>query len=247
MQILEHIRFSRRQWLGAGVVAGAALSAGYAKGQSAPAPLERLTPPSGPIPAAILLDQNATVIDFAGPWEALQDASVAQVQGFNLYTVAARPDPIIASAGLRILPHYTLDNAPQPKVVVMGAQSGSRQPSETTQARIDWIRHVAPDADIVMSVCTGAFLLARTGLLDGLNATTHHQFYDAFAHDFPRVNLVRNRRFVDNGKFISGGGLTSGVDAALHIVARYYGMDAARQSAAYMEHGGDGWISGIRA
>ena len=79
---------------------------------------------------------------------------------------------------MRIVPDYTFANAPQPKVLVMGAQAGGRQPADTTDAKVEWIRHVAGGADIVMSVCTGAFLLARTGLLDGLSATTHHLFME---------------------------------------------------------------------
>ena len=86
-----------------------------------------------------------------------------------------------------------------------------------------------------MSVCTGAFVLARTGLLDGREATTHHLFYDQFANEFPKVKLVRNRRFIDNGGIMSAGGLTSGIDGALHVVERYYGRAAALQTAAYME------------
>jgi len=194
-----------------------------------------------------LLDDRAAVIDFAGPWEALQDAGAANVPGFDLYTVGPTLEPITVSAGMRIVPKYSLANAPAPKVVVIGAQAGSRQSGPTTQAKVEWLRHVALEADVVMSICTGAFLLARTGLIDGLLSTTHHDFYDDFAQQFPNVTLVRNRRFVDNGKFVSGGGLTSGVDAALHIMARYYGREAAQSSATYMEHHSDGWISGIQS
>lgn len=256
MESIEPV--SRRRFLHMGVALGAAgvawgASAGVggtdAKGEAkrdVVAPLERLQPPDCRIRAAILLDQRATVIDFAGPWEAFQDAGVNDDAGFELFTVAPHADPVTVSSGMRIVPDYTLDNAPQPKVVVIGAQSGGREPSDTTAAKVEWIRHVAAGADVVMSVCTGAFLLARTGLLDGLGATTHHQFYDDFAQQFPHVRLVRDRRFVDNGKFLCGGGLTSGVDAALHVVARYYGIEAARRSAAYMEHDGEGWLSGVR-
>jgi transcriptional regulator GlxA family with amidase domain len=92
-----------------------------------------------------------------------------------------------------------------------------------------------------MSVCTGAFLLAETGLLDGLKATTHHDSYEAFARRFPKVSLLRGRRFVDNGKFLTAGGLTSGIDAALHVVERYRGQSATEQVAAYMEHFSTDW------
>lgn len=211
---------------------------------------ERLVPlpkHKGAIPVAFLLDEGATVIDFAGPWEAFQDAVVSgDASGFELYTVAPTRASIRATGGMEIVPRYALADAPQPKVVVIPAQAGGRMPVSTTSRKIDWIRHVAANADVVMSVCTGAFLLARTGLLDGLDATTHHDYFDDFAERFPKVRLLRGRRFVDNGKFVTAGGLTSGVDGALHVVARYYGVDAARASAAYMEHHGQGWLSGMQ-
>jgi transcriptional regulator GlxA family with amidase domain len=92
-------------------------------------------------------------------------------------------------------------------------------------------------------VCTGAFVLAATGLLDGRKATTHHEFLDSFAEKFPNVQLERGRRFVDNGKFITAGGLTSGIDAALHVVTRYYGSEFATQVAEYMEYESRHWLT----
>jgi transcriptional regulator GlxA family with amidase domain len=89
-----------------------------------------------------------------------------------------------------------------------------RRETARRHAKVEWLKKIAPDADIVMSVCTGAFLLARTGLLDGLSATTHHDFFDDFEREFPKLKLIRGRRFVDNGKFVTAGGLTSGVDGA---------------------------------
>lgn len=194
-----------------------------------------------PLPVAVLLDQGATVIDFAGPWEVFQDTEVANVPGFRLFTVAAKREPLRATAGLQILPDYSFGDAPQPKVIVLGAQGGNTNP-----AKLEWLRKASLKAEIVLSVCTGAFLLARTGLIDGMNATTHHDFYDKFEQTFPRVHLVRHRRFVDNGKFITAGGLTSGVDAALHVVSHFHGDATARTVATYMEHDGDGWLSGVQ-
>jgi transcriptional regulator GlxA family with amidase domain len=170
-----------------------------------------------------------------------QDAGVANVPGFSMFTVAPTLDQLhtTGGSGLKFRADYTYADAPQPRVIVMGAQKdGVKGPDN---AKLEWIRHAAQKADVVMSVCTGAFILASTGLLDGLSATTHHWFFDQFAHKFPRVKLVRGTRFVDNGKFISAGGLTSGVDAALHLVQRFYGPAAAQQVADYMEYQGSGW------
>jgi DNA gyrase/topoisomerase IV subunit A len=98
--------------------------------------------------------------------------------------------------------------------------------------------------DYVVSVCTGAFILARSGLLDGKSASTHHWFWDRFANNFPQVKLEKGVRFVDNGKVLTAGGLTSGIDVALHIVERYYGREVAQATAEYMEYQSDGWKRG---
>jgi transcriptional regulator GlxA family with amidase domain len=93
-----------------------------------------------------------------------------------------------------------------------------------------------------MSVCTGAFQLARAGLLEGKAATTHHDFYDAFARDFPAVHLKTGLRFVESAPHIAtAGGLTSGIDLALRTVERYFGRETAQRTADYMEYSGTGW------
>jgi transcriptional regulator GlxA family with amidase domain len=235
------MRLNRRQWL-IGTLASGAAAAACSKAlpseHTVLTPIVPLTPTAGPIPVAVLIDESAVLIDFAGPWEALQDEKAAP--GFDLYTVAGALTPVTVSGGLKIAPNYTYQTAPTPKVVVIGAQA-----STAPEAKIAWIRSVAPSADVVMSVCTGAFILAETGLLDGLAATTHHNAYDRFESQFgARIRLIRNRRFVDNGKFITAGGLTSGIDAGLHLVARYYGAAAARQCATRMEHDSLGWFTG---
>jgi transcriptional regulator GlxA family with amidase domain len=191
------------------------------------------------IPVAFLLDR-ATIIDFCGPWEVFQDTA----GHFDLFTVAPSTQPITVSGGMRIIPQFSLADAPPAKVIVIPAQAGGRQEGATTRAKVEWISERHADAEVVLSICTGAFLLARTGLLDGLNAATHHNYLDDFARDFPRVNLQRHRRFVDNGKIVTSGGLTSGVDAALHIVSRYLGDEYATSVAAYMEYESRSWRDG---
>jgi transcriptional regulator GlxA family with amidase domain len=245
------IELDRRAVLTAGIATGLVGALTPAAHAATAATLVPLPKPNSPVLVAVMMDERATMIDFAGPWEAFQDAGVANVPGFELYTVAPSKEPIhttgnghgAARPGMRVIPDFTFTDAPQPKVVIMGAQSRADMPE-----KIEWIKKVAPACDIVMSVCTGAFLLARTGLIDGLSATTHHDYYERFEKAFKdrRITLLKDRRFVDNGKFITAGGLTSGVDGALHVVARYYGVDAARKSAAYMEHNGEGWLSGMR-
>lgn len=187
---------------------------------------------SSEIPVAFLVSDGAVIIDFCGPWEVFQDAG-----GFRLYTVAESTRPIRASGGMQIVPDYDFASAPAPKIVVIPAQRGGR-----SRAAVDWLRKSAARADLTMSVCTGAFVLAGAGLLAGRPATTHHSSLTALAAEFPDVRVQRGARFVDDGNIASAGGLTSGIDLALHVVERYYGRDAARRTADYMEYQGQGWL-----
>jgi transcriptional regulator GlxA family with amidase domain len=175
------------------------------------------------------------VIDLSGSWEVFQDAAVAHALGrFELFTVAPSHEPVTGSGGLVVTPNYAYDDAPQPNLVVIPAHNATPE----THA---WLRRVAPKTDLMMSVCTGAFVLAETGLLDGLTATTHHQSYDDFERMFQKVKLLRNERFVEHDRVASAGGLTSGIDLSLRVVDRYLGRQPAEQTASYMEYESRRW------
>lgn len=195
-------------------------------------------PPEGSIPVAVVLSDRAVVIDFSGPWEVFESVRVAgrPHSAFSLYTVAQTTDPLTASGGLKIVPNFSFESAPLPKVVVIPAQRGAGQ------AALDWIRRVTRDTDVTMSVCTGAYVLAQTGLLSGKAATTHHSSYSDFALQFPDIRLVRGARFVETGNVATSGGLTSGIDLSLRVVERYFGREIATQTAYYMEYQGQGWM-----
>ena len=196
-------------------------------------------PANGSIPVAFLLSKGAVVIDFTGPWEVFQDVMIGGMMEnpFHLYTVAETHEPIRASAGLKILPDYTFANAPAPKVIVIPAQS------DPTEATKQWILKSAKTADVTMSVCTGAFVLAQTGLLSGKVATTHHGSYKELALDFPDIKVKRGARFVEQGNIASAGGLSSGIDLALRVVERYCGHEVAQSTAYQMEYQGQGWLN----
>jgi putative intracellular protease/amidase/YHS domain-containing protein len=195
-------------------------------------------PAQGSIPVAFLLSEGAVVIDFTGPWEVFQDAYVPGRMDslFQLYTVAETTKPIHASNGLTIVPDYSLENAPPPKVIVIPAQSGR------SQAMLDWVRKSSKNADVTMSVCTGAFLLAKTGLLSGKAATTHHASFQSLAQQYPDIQVMRGARFVESGNLATAGGLSSGIDLALRVVERYFGREVASETAYQMEYQGQGWM-----
>jgi transcriptional regulator GlxA family with amidase domain len=198
-----------------------------------------LKPPTqGNIPVAFLISEAAVIIDFCGPWEVFRDVMIpGGNHPFQLYTVSDKTDPIRAGGGMKIVPDYTFANAPAPKVIVIPAQS------DPSPAMLEWIRKNSKDTDVTMSVCTGAFVLAKSGLLSGKSATTFHAAFNAFAMEFPDIHLKRGARFVEDDNLATAGGLSSGIDLALRVVERYYGRDVAQKTAYNMEYQGQGWMN----
>jgi transcriptional regulator GlxA family with amidase domain len=202
-----------------------------------------IPPPKGSIPVAVAISDGAVVIDFAGPWEVFQDVHVPErgsdmdeMMPFRLFTVSETTKPLRGSAGLQLVADYTFENAPQPRVIVVGAQRGS-------DALHAWLRKASEKADLTMSVCTGAFQLAKAGLLSGKAATTHHDSLDRLAQQFPDIEVRRGLRFVESTpRLATAGGLSSGIDLALRVVERYFGRQTAERTAAYMEYQGRGWV-----
>ena len=242
----------RRDFLIGTAAAGAFLAAsgravakpGKESGKAeAPAGGKLMPPARGSIHVAVAISEGAVVIDFAGPWEVFQDVHVPErgttmdeIMPFRLFTVSETTRPVHGSGGLQLVADYTFDNAPQPAVIVVGAQRGS-------EALHRWLRSAGEKADLTMSVCTGAFHLARAGLLSGKAATTHHDSLDALASQFPDIQVRRGLRFVESSpRIATAGGLSSGVDLALRVVERYFGRPAAERTAAYMEYQSRGWI-----
>jgi transcriptional regulator GlxA family with amidase domain len=195
-------------------------------------------PDKDSIAVAFLISDGAQVIDFTGPWEVFQDVMVPgrREHPFRLYTVAESSSPVRASGGMKIVPDYTFETAPAPKVLVIPAQHAP------SQAALEWVRQTTNATDVTMSVCTGAFVLAKTGLLSGKSATTYHCAFRSFAAEFPDVHLKRGARFVEDGNLATAGGLSSGIDLALRVVERYFGREIAQRTAYDLEYQGRGWM-----
>jgi len=203
-----------------------------------PAEKAKLSPPAaGSIPVGILISEGVNVIDFSGPWGVFESVMLPEAADapFHLFTVAETPDVVVSGSGLKLMPHHTFDNVPELKVVVIPAQKGS-------VAMREWLKKTWQSTDVTMSVCTGAFQLAKAGLLSGKTATTHHEFQDKLQKDFPDIQVKRGVRFVEGEKISTAGGLTSGTDLALRVVERYFGREVAQTTAAYMEYQSKGWI-----
>jgi transcriptional regulator GlxA family with amidase domain len=208
-------------------------------------------PASGQINVAFIISKGANVMDIAGAWEVFGDTMLTtkgqpwqggddMVMPFNTYTVSDSRDAVDAN-GLVVIPNYTFANAPKPQIIVIPAQGGRSEAQKT------WLLTNARSADVTMSVCTGASMLAAYGLLDGETATTHHLYEQQLQQRYPSVHFVNGLRFVENDKISTAAGLTSGIDLALHVVERYYGRSVAQATASYMEYHGELWKNPERA
>lgn len=185
---------------------------------------------------AILIFEDVEVLDFAGPFEIfsvtrLEDGS----QPFAVYTVAETQAPVAARNNLIVTPHYDLTSCPPPEIVVIPGGRGTRALMHNT-AILDWIRRVDQTAELTTSVCTGSLVLATAGVLQGLRATTHYSAFDELAAIPSPIEIVRDVRYVDNGRIITSAGVQAGMDMSLHVIARLHGEAIARQTAAYIEY-----------
>lgn len=205
----------------------------------------RVTAPLQPsvgrnIRVAFLISEGAEVVDFSGPWGVFEYVLIGDDnhKPFELYTVAASRHPVKVSGGLTVTPDHRFADAPVPDVIVVPALDDER----LAPAALDWLRAESPKSAVTMSVCNGSYVLAAAGLLDGRRATAHHGGYGMMHAMYPRVVLQRGLRYVEDGKFATSGGLTSGVDLALRIVERYFGRDVARRTATQLEYQGTGWM-----
>jgi putative intracellular protease/amidase len=181
------------------------------------------------VTVAILLFNGVEIIDYSGPWEVFGQA------GFKVHTVAVKAEPIKTTFGQRVVPDYTLEDCPPADILLIPGGNVSGVLLNNPKL-IQWIQTRAKDARHVMSVCTGAFLLAKAGLLDGQSATTFHKSIDGLAQFAPKTKVVHDQRYVDNGKVITTAGLTSGMDGALHVVAKVLGKGKAQATALGLEY-----------
>jgi transcriptional regulator GlxA family with amidase domain len=184
----------------------------------------------------VLLFDDVEVLDFAGPFEVF---GVTGKRGDTtpdaVHTVSEKGSVIRARNGLAVTPSHSFETAPHGDVLVVPGGFGTRREMKNERL-LEWLRPRAEEAEIVLSVCTGALVLAAAGLLDGLEATTHHGSFDLLEQTNAGVRVRRDVRVVDNGHIITSAGISAGIDAALHVVARLHGQAVARETAEYMEY-----------
>ncbi len=196
---------------------------------------------NNPLNVAILVFDDAEVLDFAGPYEVFTVAKeFTKPPAFHVYCVGIGASPVLARGKFAVSPRYTIDDSPQADILVIPGGFGTR-PLLKHERLVSWIREQAGKVQWLLSVCTGALLLAKAGLLENRPATTHHGALDHLKLLSPTTTIVKDRRFVQSGERIfTAGGISAGIDLALHMVEKLAGKEARQAVAAEMEYGNPG-------
>jgi len=189
----------------------------------------------------ILLFDGVELLDFAGPCEVFTVASRVRLRDdpaaeppFDVLTVAAAADPVRTHAGLRVVPDFTFAHHRRVDLLVV---PGGVVDDAAADPRIgEWVARTSAAAQLTASVCTGAFLLAKAGLLEGRTATTHWEDVDDLQTSYPGLRAVKDCRWVDDGDVVTAAGIAAGIDMALHLVQRLGGRDLAAATARYMQY-----------
>ena len=183
-----------------------------------------------PMTVAFYLQDVVELLDFAGPMQ------VFSYSGFKVFTVSKTKQPIISQGILKVIPEYDITDAPQADILAFFG--GNANAATQDEKVINWVKKQQPD--YYFSVCTGAFILGKAGLLDNQTATTFHSSIDALRKEFPKAKVLSDVRFIDNGNVITTAGISAGIDGALHLVSKLKGEDVAKSTAYYMEY--DKWV-----
>ena len=189
----------------------------------------------------ILVFPDVEVLDFCGPFEVFSATRLdesrrrEEMSPFDVGLVAASIEPVKATGGLRALPDHDLENCPHLDLLIVPGGWGTRSLVNDERV-VRWIQGQAARAELTASVCTGSFLLAQAGLLEGRRATTHWQSLDRMQQTFPTVTVVRDQHVVEEGSIFTSAGISAGIDLALRVVAKLHGEPVARATARYMEY-----------
>jgi transcriptional regulator GlxA family with amidase domain len=195
----------------------------------------------------ILLFDDVQVTDFTGPYDVFMVAGRSpgstEPPLFDSFTLSSEAE-VTCAGGLRVRTDYRLGDHPPIELLVVPGGSGTRR-EENNPHLIDWVKARAEGSQIAATVCTGARLMAKTGLWDGLRATTHWNSIEYLRTTFPAIEVVEGVRYVDAGKYVSSAGITAGIDLSLHLVERLHGYEVARRAARALEY--DYWEGFNRA
>lgn len=185
----------------------------------------------------LFLFDDVELLDFAGPYEVFSVTSeLSDYSLFRVFSVSEDGETVRTVNGLKVVPDFAFDNHPEIDILIIPGGVGTKKEMEKS-AIVEWIRWNHDRAKMTVSICSGARILARMGLLDGLEVTTHHEVFDDIHRIAPSVRLKPSARFIDSGRILTAGGISAGIDVAFHIVRKLHGDEVADRTARYMEYG----------
>jgi transcriptional regulator GlxA family with amidase domain len=195
----------------------------------------------------ILVFDEVEILDFCGPFEVFAVTRLLDSNGkrtekipFNVKLISETGSKVQCRGGLKVVSDFSFMTSPGFDILVVPGGWGTRK-EVNNSVLVEWIRNQWEKIQLMTSVCTGSFLLAKTGLLDGLEATTHWASLERLQKSFPRVKVITNKRIVvtGEGKIVSSAGISSGIDMALYLVSNLVGQEIAKNTAHYMEYRGN--------
>ena len=185
---------------------------------------------------AILIYDDAEVLDFSGPFEVFSVASQLQDHSlFNVFTIAKTQTPISAVNGLSVIPKYDFKNCPKIDILIISGGQGSNLLIEDTEL-LNWVSGIHQSTELTVSICSGSRVLGILGLLNNQPYCTHYEVYEDMERMVPTGIPKKNKRFTNCGKIYTSGGISAGIDLSFHIVEKIHGKKVADRTAGYMEY-----------
>lgn len=187
--------------------------------------------------AGIFIFNDIELMDFAGPFEVFSVANELEKYTLcNTFTFAENKDSVTSVNGLKVIPDYSFENCPGINILIIPGGVGTVQLLDNSTV-LDFLLSAHRKSEITFSVCSGARILAKLGLLDGLRYTTHHEVFDDIQSLAPRGIPVHDVRFIDHGKLMTSAGISAGIDLSLHVIGKLFGQSCEEKTRAYMEYG----------
>lgn len=183
----------------------------------------------------IYIYDEAEVLDFAGPYEVFSTAARISDSGpkFQVFLIGETGQMVTARADFKVQPDYGFHDCPTLDVLIVAGGVHDREMAKVLV--IEWLKQQSREVTLVASVCTGVFLLAQAGIVDGLHVTTHWQDVADLRTRFPQLTVVENNRWLDQGRVLTSGGISAGIDMSLHLLRRIAGLGLAQATAMQME------------
>lgn len=187
----------------------------------------------------ILLFNEVEVLDFAGPFEVFSITNYppeSSIKPFDVKTIAESREIVRARNGLQVVPDFSFADNPEFDILIVPGGYGAEEIEINNEVVINWIKEQMTKVGLMASVCTGAFLLAQAGLLDGKKATTHWMDIDRLEREFEKITVERDVKYVDEGSIITAGGVSAGINMSMYIVTKLLGEKVGLSTAKRMEY-----------